>query len=168
MFLCLTSLFVVSFSKTLMIAVSGLLSLASTPVAFSLCLRMFPLHFLRVVTAPSTLYALTVLSTLPFCPVHRSRSCFLCCQSPSRPWTLSILEFLPTCFPFWSFLSKMFTAKHSFSSAPPTPSKTVLVGTWPLLSFIGLISTFSPFSTLDLWINAVQLHLLTTKWTGFF
>lgn len=88
---------------------------------FSLCLRMFPLHFLCVVTATSTLYAPAVFSMLPFGLVHHSRSCFLCCQSPSRSWTLSILEFLPTCFPFWSFLSKMFTEKHSFSSAPTPP-----------------------------------------------
>lgn len=80
--------------------------------------RTFPLHFLCVVTVTSTLYALTVFSTLPFCPGHHSRSCFLCCQSPSRSGTLSILEFLPICFPFWSFLSKTFTVKHSFSSAP--------------------------------------------------
>ena len=168
MFLCLISLFVVSFSKTLTIAVSRLLSLASTPAPSLYASECF-----------LSIFFVSWLPPLPSMP----RLCSPCCSSALstiQDHAFSAARVLPVHGPY-PFLSSFLHASHSevfflkcsqrnipSPLLPPHPRETVRVGTWPLLSFIGLISTFSPFSTLDLWINAVQLHLLTTKWVGFF
>lgn len=167
MFLCLTSLVAVSFSKTPAIAVSGLLSLASTPAPSLYASECF-----------LSIFFVLWLPPLPSMP----RLCSPCCHSALstiQDHAFSAARVLPVHGPC-PFLSSFLHASHPEvfflkcsqwnipSSLPPHPRETVLVGTWPLLSFIGLISTFSPFSTLDFWINAVQLHSLTTKRVGFF
>lgn len=105
----------VSSSKTLIIPVSGLLSLANMAVTFSVFLRTFSPCFLYLISMPKCVLCVVILSCLHFqdyaffspdrvLPVHGPCP-FLAC-------------FLPSCFTFWNFPSKKFTAKPFFSSAP--------------------------------------------------